>query len=290
MTAVHTDKLAIQPVSPVLGAEITGLDISKPVDGETVSKLRRALAEHCVLIVRNQNLSPEQHIAFSRNFGPLAQHVLQDYLLPGHSEIYVISNVKEDAKPIGRAGAGQYWHSDLSYMAKPSMGSIMFAIEVPEGRGDTLFANMYEAYDALPADKKAYLKGKKAVHDFAFTQQTQIAGKGLTKPASKEILAKTPPVSHPVVRTHPESRRKALYVNPGMTTHLLDVSQDESRVLLDLLFAHAVRDEFIYRHRWQKGDVVFWDNRCSMHCALDDYGEEDRRLMWRTTIEGDEPF
>ncbi|MEL0105333.1 MAG: TauD/TfdA family dioxygenase [Rhodospirillaceae bacterium] len=280
----------IQPISPVLGAEVSALDIAKPLDAEAVEMLRRALADHCILVFRNQSLTPEQHIAFSRRFGSLAEHVLQDYLLPGFPQIYVISNVKEDGKPVGRAGAGQYWHSDLSYMAKPSMGSIMYALEVPPGRGDTLFSNMYRAYEALPDHKKETLKNLKAVHDFAFTQKTQIAGKGLTKPASKETLAKTPPVEHPVVRTHPESRRKALYVNPGMTTHLVGVAEDQSRAMLDELFEHAVSDDFVCRHRWQAGDVVFWDNRCSMHCAINDYDENDRRLMWRTTIEGDTPF
>ncbi|MGY8990612.1 MAG: TauD/TfdA dioxygenase family protein [Rhodospirillales bacterium] len=282
--------MQIKPISPALGAEIIDLDISKPLDDETVAALRQSLAEHCILVLRNQTLTPEQHITFSRKFGKLAEHVLQDYLLKGHPEIYVISNVKEDAKPVGRAGAGQYWHSDLSYMAKPSMGSIMVAVEVPDGRGDTLFTNMYKAYDALSDDQKKYLEDKKAIHDFAYTQQTQIAGKGLTQPASKETLAKTPPVAHPVVRTHPESRRKALYVNPGMTTHLDGVPADDSRAMLDELFEHAVRDAFTYRHRWQAGDVVFWDNRCSMHCALNDYSEDDRRLMWRTTIAGDVPI
>ena len=290
MTLAHANQIEIKPISPVLGAEVSGLDIAKPIDKSIVSSLRQALAEHCILVFRNQSLTPEQHIDFSRNFGTLAEHVLQDYLLPGHPEIYVISNVKDEAKPVGRAGAGQYWHSDLSYMAKPSMGSIMFAVEVPDGRGDTLFTNMYKAYDALPDDKKQYLDDKKAVHDFSYTQQTQIVGKGLTQPASKDTLAKTPPVSHPVIRTHPESRRKALYVNPGMTTHFDSVPADESRALLDELFDHAVRDDFIYRHRWQVGDVVFWDNRCSMHCALNDYGADDRRLMWRTTIAGDVPI
>jgi len=281
--------MQIKPISPVLGAEISGLDISKPLDDKSVAALHQALAKHCILVLRNQTLTPEQQIKFSRSFGTLAEHVLQDYLLPGYPEIYVISNVKEDAKPVGRAGAGQYWHSDLSYMAKPSMGSIMFAVEVPDGRGDTLFTNMYKAYDALPDDQKKYLEGKKAIHDFAYTQQTQIAGKGLTQPASKKTLAKIPPVAHPVIRTHPESRRKALYVNPGMTTHLEGLPADESRMMLDELFEHAVRDEFTYRHRWHAGDVVFWDNRCSMHCALNDYSENDRRLMWRTTIAGDVP-
>jgi taurine dioxygenase len=272
-----------------LGAEVSGIDLSKPVNDADIAHVRRALAEHCVLIFRGQSLTPEQHIAFSRKFGLLERHVLQDYLLPGFPEIYVISNITEGDKPVGRAGAGQYWHTDLAYMKEPSLGSIMAAIEVPEGRGDTLFANMYKAYDALSEPMKTYLRSLRAVHDFAYTQQTQIAGKGHTEPASAEQLVKTPPVSHPAVRTHPESNRLALYVNPGMTTHLEGVPPGESRAVLDYVFEHAVKPEFVYRHRWRPGDVVFWDNRCSMHCAIDDYGAGDRRLMWRTTVKGDAP-
>ena len=286
---LHAGQLSIRPLGGALGAEIGGIDLSKPVDETEIAHVRRALGEHCVLIFRGQALTPEQHVSFSRKFGALESHVLQDYLLPGFPEIYVISNVTEGGKPVGRAGAGQYWHTDLAYMKEPSLGSIMAAIEVPEGRGDTLFANMYKAYDALSAPMKTYLRSLRAVHDFAYTQRTQIAGKGYTKPASAEQLAKTPPVSHPAVRTHPESNRFALYVNPGMTTHLEGVPPEESRAVLDYLFEHAVKPEFVYRHRWQPGDVVFWDNRCSMHCAIDDYGAEDRRLMWRTTVKGDAP-
>ena len=277
-------KFEMRPASKALGLEIVGLDLSEPADDETIGLLRNALAENCLLLFRKQKLSPEQHIAFSRKFGELQYHVLQDYAMAGHPELFVISNIRKDGTAIGRAGAGQYWHSDLSYVAEPSLGSIMYAIEIPPTGGDTMFANMYKAYDTLSEPMKRLLEGLKAEHDFAYTQATQIASKTYTRPASADQLAKVPPVQHLVIRTHPESKRKALYVNPGMTTRIVDLASDESRAILDFLFAHSTKPQFVYRHQWQIGDVVFWDNRSSMHCAIDDYGERDRRLMVRTTI------
>lgn len=282
---------SMRPASRALGMEIVGLDLSRPMEDEVIAALRKTLAEHCVLLFRNQKLTPDQHIAFSRRFGELEHHVLKDFLMEGYPELYVLSNIRSGGnRPIGRAGAGQYWHTDLSYTAEPSMGSVMYAIEVPQTGGDTMFANMYTAYETLSEPMKRLLAGLKAVHDFAYTQATQIAGKGYTRPATPEELAKVPPVEHPVLRIHPDSQRKALYVNPGMTTHIVGLKPAENRAILDLLFAHSTRPEFVYRHRWQVGDVVFWDNRSTMHCAVDDYNENDRRHMVRTTIRGDRPF
>lgn len=283
------EKFRLRPASRALGAEVIGLDLSQRLDDETIQALREALAEHCLLLFPNQHITHGQHIAFSARFGELEHHVLKDFLLSGYPELYVLSNIRADGKPVGRAGAGQYWHTDLAYVAEPSLGSIMHAIEVPDIGGDTMFCNMYRAYEALSEPMKRLLAPLRAVHDFAYTQATQIAGKGYTRPASAEELAKVPPVEHPVVRTHPESGRKALYVNPGMTTHIVGLPASESRTILDFLFAHSVRPEFVYRHRWQVDDIVFWDNRSSMHCAIDDYGENDRRYMVRTTIKGDRP-
>jgi len=277
-------KFELRPASKALGVEIVGLDLSEPVDDETIGLLRSALAENCLLLFRKQKLTPEQHIAFSKKFGELQYHVLQDYAMAEYPELFVISNIRKDGRAIGRAGAGQYWHSDLSYVAEPSLGSIMYAIEIPPTGGDTMFANMYKAYETLSEPMKRLFEGLKAEHDFAYTQATQIASKSYTRPASADQLAKVPPVQHAVIRTHPESRRKALYVNPGMTTRIVDLAPDESRAMLDFLFAHSTQPQFVYRHQWQIGDVVFWDNRSSMHCAIDDYGEQDRRHMVRTTI------
>ncbi len=276
----------MKPVSKALGAEITGLDLTSPLDGETVAELRHALAENCLLLFRDQKLTPEQHIAFSRHFGDLQPHILKDFNMAGHPELFVVSNVKDQGKPIGRAGAGQYWHSDLSYVANPSLGSIMYSLEVPATGGDTMFANMYKAYDTLSEPMKQILQGLSAEHDFAHSQTTHIAAKGYTRTASAAEVAKVPPVQHPIVREHDESKRKALYVNLGFTTQIVGLAPDESRAILDFLFEHSTKPQVVYRHQWEVGDVVFWDNRSSMHCAIDDYGPDDRRHMVRTTIKG----
>jgi taurine dioxygenase len=288
-TASAPAKLVARPLSRALGAEISGLDLAVPLSADVVSALSQALGTHGILLFANQRLTPEQQIAFSRNFGDLEQHVLSEYNLPGHPEIFMVSNIVENGKPKGRAGAGQYWHSDMSYLKRPSLGSILYALEVPEVGGDTCFASMYKAYDALSEPMKKMLSGLRAVHDFAHSQQVYLAPRNY-KPASADQVASRPPVDHPVIRVHPETGRKALYVNPGMTSHILGLTADESRAILDCLFETSVRPEFVYRHRWRVGDVIFWDNRCVMHNAINDYGESDRRLMQRTTVGGDEPF
>lgn len=276
----------MRPASKALGIEVTNLDLSKPVDSDTVTRLRNALADNCLLLFRDQKLTPEQHIAFSRNFGELQPHILKDFNMGGHPELFVVSNIRSDGKPIGRAGAGQYWHTDLSYVAEPSLGSIMYAIEVPAVGGDTMFANMYKAYETLSEPMKQFLEGLQAEHDFAHSQITHIASKGYTRTATADEIASVPPVPHPVVRVHPECKRKALYVNTGFTTRIAGLAPDESRAVLDFLYAHSTKPQFVYRHQWRVGDVVFWDNRSAMHCAIDDYGEQDRRHMVRTTIKG----
>ena len=287
--APHPD-FEMKAASKALGIEVIGLDLSRPVDDASIAQLRDALSENCLLLFRNQKLTPEQHIAFSRRFGELQPHILKDFNMGSHPELFVVSNIKNDGKPIGRAGAGQYWHSDVSYVSEPSLGSVMYAIEVPPTGGDTMFANMYKAYETLSEPVRRFLEGLEAEHDFAHSQTTQIASKGYTRTASAEEIAKVPPVLHPVIRTHPESKRNALYVNLGFTTRIVGLAPDESRVVLDFLFAHSTKPQFVYRHQWRVGDVVFWDNRSAMHCAIDDYGPNDRRHMVRTTIKGDRCF
>jgi taurine dioxygenase len=275
-----------KPISRALGMEVLGLDVSRPISRDAIAKLRTLLAQNCLLLFRNQRLTPEQHISFSRNFGELQPHILKDFNMGGYPELFVISNIKEDGKAIGRAGAGQYWHTDVSYVEEPALGSIMYAIEVPTTGGDTMFANMYKAYAALSELFRRLLEGLEAEHDFAHSQVTYIAKKNYSRTATSAEITSVPPVLQPVVRMHPESRWPALYVNPGFTTRILELEPDESRAVLDFLFSHSTKPEFVYRHRWQVGDVVFWDNRSSMHCAIDDYGPSDRRHMVRTTIKG----
>lgn len=274
------------PASRAIGAVVEDWDIAEPASDDAIAAFRSALTDNCFLLFRDQKLTPEQQVAFSRRFGELEHHVLNDYTLKELPEIYVLSNVKEAGKAVGRAGAGQYWHTDLSYMKVPSFGSLLYAIEIPETGGDTMFANMYMAYDALSAPLKTLFEDMRAVHDFAHTQRTYIAPAGLTKPATPEQLAKTPPVEQPLVRTHPKTGRKSLYVSPGMMTGIVGLAPHESRAIIDFLVTHTTRPEFGYRHQWRKGDLVFWDNWASMHNAINDYGPDDRRLMHRTTIQG----
>ena len=281
--------IGVRRLSAAAGAEITGVDFSRPLAPGAVKQIERALADNCVLLFRGAQITPEQHIAFSRQFGTLEAHVIGDFALPGHPEIFVVSNVKEGGRLKGAVYAGQYWHSDLSYMRNPSLGSLLLCHEMPEVGGDTMWANMYLAYETLSETLRGFISGLKAVHDYSHAYDTYFAHLKERPPLTPEQRAKTPPVEHPMVRTHPVNGRKALYVNPGFTTGIVGMPQEESQPLLDFLFRHSTRPEFIYRHKWQVHDMIFWDNRCAMHYALADYDFSVRRHMHRTTIAGNEP-
>jgi taurine dioxygenase len=281
--------LSIRPLSRACGAEVAGLDLTRPLGADVVQTLHQALGENGILLFRHAELTPAQHIAFSRHFGPLESHVVGDFNLPGHPEIFVVSNVKEDGKLKGAVHAGQYWHSDLSYMRHPSLGSLLLCHEMPAVGGDTMWANMYLAYETLSDLMRSFLDGLVAVHDYSHAYDTYFAHLKERPPLTPEQRAKTPPVEHPLVRTHPVTGRKALYVNPGFTTGIVGMPREESRAILDFLFTHSTRPEFIYRHRWNVHDLMFWDNRCTMHYALADYDFSVRRHMHRTTVAGDVP-
>jgi len=281
--------MEIARLSPACGARVGGLDLRRPLQARTVARLHQALAENGILLFRDAALTPEEHIAFSRHFGPLEAHVIGDFSLPGRPEIFVVSNVMEGNKPKGAVYAGQYWHSDLSYMEKPSLGSLLLCREMPEIGGDTMWANMYLAYDTLSEPMKRFLEGLEAVHDYSHAYDTYFAHLKKRPPLTPEQRAKTPPVEHPVIRTHPVTGRKALYVNPGFTKAFAGMPKEESQPILEFLFRHATRSEFVYRHKWRVNDLIFWDNRCTMHYALSDYDFSVRRHMHRTTLAGDAP-
>ncbi|MBI2585876.1 MAG: TauD/TfdA family dioxygenase [Rhodospirillales bacterium] len=283
----------VKPLSPSLAAEITGLDLTQPLGANVIGAVRQAwLDAGGLVVIRSQKLTTAHHIAFSRQFGPLfgapGQPPLQDtvsrYLHPEHPEIYRVSNKVEGGVAMGRARAGTYWHSDVSFRDRPAAASILNAIEIPAVGGDTLFADMAQAYAALSDTMKKTLAPLRAVHDFAVAAASQYA-----KPivVEKDLEGGNRSV-HPVVRTHAETGRKSLYVNPGFTSHLEGFAAAESRAILDYLYAHATRPEFVYRYRWQRGDVVIWDNRSLMHYAVADYGDEPR-YMERTTVIGERP-
>ena len=282
-------KLEIRPLDDALGAEVLGLDLAEPLSQEDFDAIHAAHLRYHVLVFRDLRITPAQQVAFSRRFGPLQIHVLRDFQLAGQPEVLVVSNIKENGKPIGLGDAGHYWHSDLSYKAKPSLGSMLHAQELPAEGGDTLFANQHTAFDALPEALKTAIVPLSAEHTYLAKYEELRARSPWRPKLTQAQIDEVRPVVHPVVRTHPETGRKALFVSEHFTTRILGVPEDESRSLLDELFALSTKPEFVYRHQWQPHDMVFWDNRSVQHLAA---GTPDhlRRKLYRTTIEGDLPF
>ena len=285
MALRETIDIATRPLSDALGVEIQGIDLSRPVDHATFGAIHQAFLDHALILFRDQHITPEQHIAFSRCFGGLAVHVFDQFLLPDHPEVLRVSNKRKNGEHIGLSDAGKYWHSDLAYMKQPSLGSILYALEVPPSGGDTLFTNMTRAFDTLPANMKQKLAGLSAVNRVAEGRRTSADGRIMM---SKAQLAKTPDVVHPVIRTHPETGRKSLYVSQSHTDRIVGMDDDEGRTLIRELVAHATRPDNVYAHKWRPYDILMWDNRCTMH-RVERYDRRRRRHMHRTTIEGDIP-
>jgi len=281
--------IEIRPFEGPVGAEVLGLDLTAAPNEFDFDRIHRAHLIHHVLVFREQRTTPEQQIAFSRRFGPLQIHVLNQFLLKDHPEILIVSNVVEKGQPIGLGDAGFYWHSDLSYKERPSLGSMLHAQELPAEGGDTLFANMHLAYDTLPARLRTAVQGRRAEHSY-LAKYEKLRERSPWRPKlSDEQLTQVKPVEHPIVRTHPETGRKALFVSEHFTTRIVGMPDDESRDLLAQLFAHSVLPAHIYRHYWKPHDLVFWDNRSLMHLATG-CPDHMRRRLYRTTIEGDVPF
>lgn len=288
LPGISSQAFQITPVSGPLGAEITGLDLGLPLSGLDLARIRMALVKHGLLVFREQRITPEQHIAFSRRFGPLQVHVLNRFHLAGHPEILIVSNVIEDGKPIGLVDAGADWHSDLSYMPRPSLGSLLHAQELPAEQGDTLFANMFDAYDTLPADVKLLLEGRRAVHSYVYRYRRLQKLSPWRADLTQKQIDEVPEVEHPVIRVHPESGRKALFVSEGFTSRIVGLPADESAALLRFLHEHTIRAENVYRHQWRAHDMVFWDNRSTVHYAAIT-PQHLHRTLYRTTVEGDVP-
>jgi taurine dioxygenase len=279
-----------------LGAEI-GFDLSGPIDDAAFAEIERIFHDNIVVFFRGQKLSNERHIEFSRRFGKLEIHIVEKYLLPGHPEILLVSNVKNAAgEHIGLADAGFTWHSDVSYRKNPSRCSLLYAKEVPHrdgvALGDTIFANCVAAYAALPGTMKKRLDGLRAIHRYSSRRRIENSPRPKLTAAQ---LAETPDVAHPIVRTHPFTGRKAIYVTAGECIGIVaengqSMPENEALDLIAELDAHCIRPEFLYRHSWRVGDLVMWDNATAMHLAICDYALPDRRLMHRTTVIGGEPF
>lgn len=278
----------IRPFDAPLGAEVVGIDLSGPVSDRDFALLHAAHLAHHVLVFRDQHLTPSQQVAFSARWGALQRHVLHQFALPGHPEVLIISNIVEAGRPIGLGDAGAFWHSDLSYKPRPSLGSLLHAQELPHEGGDTLFANQHLAWQHMPAVLRDAVAGRSAEHWY-LKHYAELQRRSPWRPdLSAQQVAEVPPVIHPVVRTHPESRRQALFVNEHFTTRIAGVPDDEGESLLAELFAHSTQLAFVYRHRWQAHDLVFWDNRSVQHLAAG-CPPDQRRKLYRTTIEGDVP-
>ena len=281
------ESLKFSDLASFMGAEVHGLDINQPLSDETFATLRRKLAERSILLIRNQDLSPVSHITFSQRFGELEAHVLQNFCLDGHPEIFVVSNIKENGKHIGAYGGSKEYHSDLAYIERPSLGSVFYCLECTREGGETSFVSMFEVHDALPEDRREWLTRQKAVFDYPWNHKIRNAHR---PPLSKAQIVETPPVSHPCVRSHPETRRRAAFFSPIWIRNFEGMTEGESQPILAKLCDFAMQPKFTYVHKWRPGDVLIWDNRSSMHKAMPFDEVNGRRRMHRTTICGDRPY
>jgi taurine dioxygenase len=271
-----------RPMCGALGAEVIGLDLSKPIDDTLKAELRRAFLDNLVLVVRNQKLTERQQIDFTAVFGTVEPHPLyKSRLMEGYPEILVLEHVAGQ----WFNGRNDIWHTDLTFKPTPPMMGLLYCRAVQEGFGDTMFANMIKAYEFLSPGFRAQIDGLKAEHSAALLRQRN------NKNSYNVPIDDIPEaVIHPVVRTHPETKKKALFVNPSFTTNFVGMTREESLPILERLFAAQQKPEFTYRHRWRINDVVLWDQRVTQHYVINDYGPEMHRRMHRTTAAGDRPF
>jgi len=278
--------IEIVPTGAALGAEIRGVDLARPLDDATLAEIERAYNEHGVIFFRDQHITPPQQVEFTRRFGDIEFNIFGErWSVPDSPEIVVVSNITEDGRPIGIRRAGENWHSDMCYTARPPRGTMLYAIEVPDLHGltlgDTEFASARSAWEALPDGVRHRIEGRRAVFDFT--------GRKRAFPPSQSEIDRNPPVRHPIVRTHPFTGRKCLYLMRDDCTGIEGLPAEEAEVLIAALADHIVKPAFIYRHQWRVGDLLMWDNCTVQHRAIQDYDMPLRRLMHRTTMGGAVP-
>ncbi|MGE4218447.1 MAG: TauD/TfdA dioxygenase family protein [Alphaproteobacteria bacterium] len=279
--------LRVRPLSP-FAAECEGIDLNRPLDDAGQAAVRGAFLAHQLLAFPGQAVEKASQIRFARYFGEIEMPVNRDYLGRDYPELHVVSNLDAEGRPTAAkalANPGNYfWHSDASYMRRPASATILHAVRIPESGGDTSFANLHLAYEALPEGMRRRIERLRAVHSWA--QSRLNSG---SRPATEEEQRLAPPVAHPLVRTHPETGRKGLYLG-NHTAHIEGMPEAEGRALLKDLLEHTVQPRFVYRHRWRPGDLVMWDNRSLLHRASDDYDmEREIRLLHRTVVQGTVP-
>jgi alpha-ketoglutarate-dependent taurine dioxygenase len=278
--------ITIKKLAAALGAEIGGVDVTAPLDAATIEAIRQAWLEHLVLRFRSQSVSDPQLLEFSRRFGELDPPGPNPYgkpFLPQHPEMNVISNIKEGGAPLGNLGDGEaIWHADMTYIDNPPKGAMLFSIEIPPHGGDTFWANMYLACETLPVRLRRAIEGRVAVHDATYNSA------GMIRKGYNEVTdpRQAPGARHALIKQHPETGRECLFLGRRRNSWIVGMALDESERLLDELWAHATRPELTFRQEWKVGDLMMWDNRCTMH-RRDAFDPNTRRLMHRTQIKGD---
>lgn len=285
--------MQVTPLSPALGAEVTQVDTANLTDDEFLQLRRHWNQAGGLLVIRDQRLEPDQQVAFARRFGPLfgeadqfQESVLKN-LLPGQPALYRVSNKRDSSgQPLGRARAGTYWHSDVSFRRTPAQASLLYGIEIPTHGGDTQFASLTAAYEGLSAAMQTLLQPLDAVHDFRVAAVS--SGTYRAADLASGDFDGANRWTHPVVIRHPETDSPSLYINPGFTSHLDGFERSESDALLSFVYQHCQQAEFVYRHRWKTNDLLIWDNRCTMHCAVSDYTAD--RYLHRATVIADPPL
>lgn len=308
--SVEDHAIGAEPLTPFLGAEITGLDLSRDVSPADAERVRDLFYRHQVITVRGQDISPEGFIRFAEIFGAIEPFFISSYNHPEHPQIYVLSNVRKDGKPIGRDGAGTHWHSDSTFVEKPSSVTLLHGVEVPARGGDTLFADMYDAYDRLDPETRALIDGRRAIHRYQRKEFVFSGDRELTEEQKAEIEAlkrkrqaeeaaaapspteqksnKVPEQCHPIARTHPVTGRKALYLNEEMMVGIEGLEDEVAVPLLRRICEEATTPDRVLRFKWRKGDLVAWDNASIIHSATFTPPEE-ARIMHRLTVEGTVP-
>lgn len=268
------------------GTLISAIDLAKAPQ-EDIDQVVDSFEKTGALVVRGQTLAPNDLKRFLRNFGPLEGHTLQQYTLPNHPEIFILSNIEENGKPIGAHNDGVGWHTDYSYKEEPVKCTMLYAVQVPDEGSDTLLADCCAAYDALPAGKRAQLESLKLHHSYKFFMENREHG---AMKLSPELERENPDVVHPLIRTHPANGRKALWPSTGTVKDVIGMDTEDGLKLLDELIAFVTQDQFVYRHKWQVGDLLLWDNRCTLHTGTLFDDQKYKRLMHRLWAKGDKPY
>lgn len=274
--------LQVTPIKPAIGAIVEGVDLNNLTE-QTHEQIRQALLTHQVLFFRKQNLNSQSQVALAKGFGNLHIHPVFP-TVEGVPEVIVLDSHQTDLRD------NELWHTDVTFSKTPPLGCVLRAVKIPPTGGDTLWGSLTAAFESLDDNLKNKLRGLTATHDIRLSFPKERFGVSAEDDAKlNAAIAKNPPLSHPVVRTHPDTGKEGLFVTEGFTSHIDGLDEQESRELLDYLFAHSVSDEFTVRWQWSEGDVVIWDNRCTQHKALFDYGDA-HRIMHRATVNGDEPY